>query len=192
VALEVVDALEVVEVDDHAGQRVLVAARAGDLLADADLHRAVVEEAGQRIGASGLLEALVGLGVAAADDGQVGHRLEHAQVLVVGGAGVCEAHPQRAADLVVPDEGQDDGVVGNRAVELDAGRLGADGARGLVGQLGERLRQPRREVQRPGGASERANGPREARRRGGCGFLGLGFEHGSRARRLHRLRRDAA
>ena len=44
VAARVVDALEVVEVEDHAAERGAVAARAGDLLADADLHRAVVEQ----------------------------------------------------------------------------------------------------------------------------------------------------
>jgi hypothetical protein len=172
---------------------VLVAPRAGDLLADADLHGAVVEQAGQRVGARGLLEAVVGLGVAAADDRQVGQRLEHPQVLVIGGVGVGEAHPQRAADLRVPHQGHGHGALGHHALELHARRLGADRACGLCGELGERLRQARGDVQRARRARERADGRRKARRRGGgCGFLGPGFEHGSRARRLHRPRRRAA
>ena len=66
VPARVVDALEVVEVEDHRAERRLVAPRAGDLLADPDLHRAVVEDAGQRVGARDVLDVLVGLGVAAA------------------------------------------------------------------------------------------------------------------------------
>ena len=61
---------------------VLVAPRAGDLLADADLHRAVVEQPGQRVGAGGLLDLLVGLGVVAGDGGEVGDRLERPPVLL--------------------------------------------------------------------------------------------------------------
>ena len=79
----VVDALEVVEVDQDAGERQPVARGAGDLLAHAHLHRAVVEQAGERVGARGGADVVVGLGVVAGDHGEVGDRLEHVQV--VGG-----------------------------------------------------------------------------------------------------------
>ena len=109
VAARVVDALEVVEVEDHGAERVPVAARAGDLLADAQLHRAVVEDAGQRVGAGDVLDVLVGLGVAAGDGGQAGDRLERAQVLVVDAAARRPADRERAAQLVVPRHRDGDG-----------------------------------------------------------------------------------
>jgi hypothetical protein len=180
VPLEVVDPLEVVEVDDHARQRVLVAAGVGDLLAHAHLHRPVVHQPRQRVGARRLLELLVGLGVAAADDGQFAHRLEHAHVLLADLLRPGETDPQRAADLVVPGQRHDDGVLGHGA----AGQLHAPGIRpdrpcGLRGQVGERLRQARRGVQRARGAE---HGRREAMRSGGRAgraWLGPGLEHGA-------------
>ena len=80
----------------------LVAAGAGDLLADADLHRAVVEDAGQRVGAGDVLDVLVGLGVAAGDGRQAGDRLDRVPVLVVHAAAVAPADGEHAAQLVAP------------------------------------------------------------------------------------------
>ena len=102
VAARVVDALEVVEVEDDGAERGLVAAGARDLLADAHLHRAVVEDAGERVGAGDVLDVLVGLGVAAGDGGEAGDRLERLQVLVVDAAARGPADREHAAQLVVP------------------------------------------------------------------------------------------
>src|SRR5262249_49177658 len=87
---------------DHAAERQAVAARAGDLLADPDLHRAVVEDAGQRVGARDVLDVLVRLGVAARDGGQAGDGLDRAQVLVVDVAARGPAERERAAELAAP------------------------------------------------------------------------------------------
>ena len=53
VAALVVDGLEVVEVDQQAGERRPGAARAGDLLARAQVQRAVVDQPGERVGGGG-------------------------------------------------------------------------------------------------------------------------------------------
>ena len=82
VAVLVVDRLEVVEVEQQAGQRGAGAARAGDLLAHAQVQRAVVEQPGQGVGDRGEAGVLVGLGVAAGGHRERGDRLERAQVVV--------------------------------------------------------------------------------------------------------------
>ena len=131
VALGVVDALEVVEVQDHGAERMPVTARAGDLLADAQLHRAVVEDARQRVGAGDVLDVLERLRVAAGDGGEAGDRLERAQVLVLDVAAGRPRHLERAAQLVVPRDrhrhrGQQ--VADHRVLEFAAEQLvvGAD------------------------------------------------------------------
>jgi hypothetical protein len=135
VAAGVVDRLEVVEVEDHGAERRAVAARAGDLLADADLHRAVVEDAGERVGAGDVLDVLVGLGVAAGERGQAGDRLGRVLVLVVDAAARGPAHGQHAAHLAVPGHRHGEqrlGGVGQRevggVVVLDDGRAGGEHA----------------------------------------------------------------
>ena len=102
VAELVVDPLEVVEVDQHAAERLLLARRARDLLAHAHLHRPVVEQPGQRVGARRGADVVVGLRVVAGDDREVGDRLEHVQVLARDLAPVGEADRECAAQLPVP------------------------------------------------------------------------------------------
>ena len=102
VAELVVDALEVVEVDQHAAERLAVARGPGDLLAHPDLHRTVVQQAGQRIRARRGANVVVGLGVVAGDHREVGDRLEHAQVVARDLAAVEEADREGSAQLAVP------------------------------------------------------------------------------------------
>ena len=104
-AVLVVDALEVVEVDQHAAQRLAVAGRAGDLLADADLHRAVVEQPGEGVRARRGADVVVGGRVVAGDDGEVRDRLEHLQVLGADLAVVREPDGQDAAQLAALAQG---------------------------------------------------------------------------------------
>ena len=134
VALGVVDALEVVEVEDHGAERVAVAAGAGDLLADAQLHRAVVEDARERVGAGDVLDVLVGLGVAAGERGQAGDRLERLEVLVVDAPAGRPADGERAAQLVVPRHRD-----GHRGLELAHDRVVGLLVEALVVVADERL-----------------------------------------------------
>ena len=83
VAAVVVDRLEVVEVDQEADQRRAVAAGARDLLAHADVQRAVVRQAREGVRGGRHAGLLVGLGVAAGHACQRGDRLEGAQVVAV-------------------------------------------------------------------------------------------------------------
>ena len=145
VALLVVDALEVVEVDEHARERVPLADGAGDLLAHAELERAVVQQAGERVGARRGARVLVGLGVAAGDDGQLGDRLERAELLVADVSHVAEADAQGAAQAAVPahrhaDLGVEVEVRGVAAVaELLLQRVDHDGAAGGEHLAGDAL-----------------------------------------------------
>ena len=73
-----------------------------DLLAHAQLQRAVVDEAGERVGGGRDAGELVGLGVLARDDRERRDRLERAEVLVGDPAHLGEADRQRALELAVP------------------------------------------------------------------------------------------
>ena len=128
VAELVVDPLEVVEVDQHAAERLAVAVGARDLLSHAHLHRAVVEQAGERVGAGGGADVVVGLGVVAGDDGEVRDRLEHVEVVARDLALLHEADRERAAQLAVPAHRHAD--AGLHAAEHDAGRERELGVRG--------------------------------------------------------------
>ena len=121
VAPIVVDRLEVVEVEQQADERRVLAAGARDLLAHADVQRAVVGQAGEGVGGGRHAGLLVGLGVAAGHDRERGDRLERAQVVGRHPAHLGEADRQRALELAVPDH-------------RDA-RGGLDPAEGCVGGL---------------------------------------------------------
>ena len=134
----VVDALEVVEVDQHAAQGLVVARRAGDLLPHPHLHRAVVEQPRERVGAGGRADVVVRLGVVAGHDGEVGDRLEHVEILGRHVTVVAEADRQRAAQLAVP--AHRDADAGAHLVQQDEARhrhllaVGGGGHRAPAGQ----------------------------------------------------------
>jgi hypothetical protein len=96
VALVIVDGLEVVEIEQQAGERRAGAAGAGDLLAHAQLQGAVVDEAREGVGGRRDAGELVGLGVLARNDRERGDRLERAEVLVGDPAHLGEADRQCA------------------------------------------------------------------------------------------------
>ena len=190
-AVLVVDALEVVEVDQHAAQRLAVARRAGDLLPDPHLHRAVVEQPGEGVGARRGADVVVGGRVVAGDDGEVRDRLEHLQVLGADRALVREADGQHAAQLAAlaqgdgrdrlqPGQRRERGLVLRRG--LDRGdRRGQDAARDARARH-EAVAEPLGGHPVPGGGEP---GPvlvdeveaGHAARHGGVGLPRQGVEH---------------
>ena len=86
VPVDVVDLLEVVHVEHHERDRVALRRRANDLLAQAIVERAVVVEAGQRVGRGLVLEPGADVGVVDRERGRVAEARREVELLVREGA----------------------------------------------------------------------------------------------------------
>jgi hypothetical protein len=128
VAVQVVDLLEVVEVDQH--QRGRLGGAAGgalDLAPELLVQRGVVEAAGQGVGLRGAGEVGVRAGVAAGDAGQLREGLQHGEVLRADGMRALPADAEHAVQLAVPAERDRE-----RRVHAPERRVGGQGGDRLV------------------------------------------------------------
>ena len=82
VPVDVVDLLEVVEVEHHEGDRVVLGRRTHELLAEPVVEGAVVVEAGQRVGRGLVLEAGADVGVVDRERGGVAEAGREQELLV--------------------------------------------------------------------------------------------------------------
>ena len=116
VAVDVVDALEVVDVEHEDGDRVARAARARELRAQAVVEVAVVVEAGQRVGLCLVLEPLADLRVVERERRGVGEAGGELELLVAEGRVLAEpVDVEHALDDVAGDQRHGDqrlGLVG--------------------------------------------------------------------------------
>ena len=105
VAVDVVDVLEVVDVEHQHGERHVRAARLLQRLQQPLVEDAVVEEAGERVRASLMLEPRSPLGVVERKRGRVAEALRDLELHLGEGNGVAFAvDVQRALDLAARDE----------------------------------------------------------------------------------------
>ena len=126
VAVDVVDALEVVDVEHQHRDRVVRAARARELGAQALVEVAVVVEAGERVGLRLVLEPRADLRVVERERGRVAEALRELELVVVEGRVLAEAvDVERALDDVAGDQRDRDQRLG-----LVAGVPGTNFARG--------------------------------------------------------------
>jgi hypothetical protein len=149
VAVAVVDLLEEIDVDVHAGQAVALAPRARDLLDQAPVHVAAVVDAGQRIGQADVLQHLVADHVFQADRDDRSHVLDE-----VGAQQRREAARIAAAQVQAADQAfvahqrhqRDAGQAGRRMREQVAlaGAVVGTGADAALASAARRSRVPRR------------------------------------------------
>ena len=112
-AVDVVDALEVVDVQHQHADRVARAAGPGQLGPQALVEVAVVVEAGERVGLRLVLEAGADLGVVERERGRVGEARGELELLVAERGLLAEAvDVERALDRVAGDERHGDQCLG--------------------------------------------------------------------------------
>ncbi len=138
--VDVVDALEVVDVEHQQSKRQVRSARALQLGAKTLVEVAVIQQAGQRVGLSLVLELGAALGVVERKRGRVAEALRELELVGVELGVVADAiDVQRALQLASRDERHDDERLGidrrslddaNARVEVGLVRVdGLDGSR---------------------------------------------------------------